>query len=153
MNKKIIQYIVTGCAVALCSPIAFSYTSTDCAVAQDLADNGIIYEESDCRDYSLDRSIYRQEVAAIALRVAEKCGRIEDIPDLEDYDCQDMFYDVSNSRPNSWACRSVEILADNGILTTSRRDSASRAFFQPMKDITKAEALSTLMDSGGFDFR
>lgn len=153
MNKKIIQYIATGFMIISCSPVAFAYTSTDCAVAQDLAGNGIIYKESDCRDYSLDRTIYRQEVAAIALRVAEKCGRIEEIPDLEDYSCQNTFYDVSSTRPNSWACRSVEILSENGILTTSRRDNSGRPFFQPMKDITKAEALSTLMDSGGFDFR
>lgn len=72
---------------------------------------------------------------------------------MEDYSCQNIFYDVGDTRPNSWACRSVEILADNDILTTYRRDSYGRSFFQPIKDITKSEALAVLMDSGGFAFR
>ncbi|MEI6711965.1 MAG: hypothetical protein WCK88_07530 [bacterium] len=85
--------------------------------------------------------------------MAEKCGRIENIPELNDYNCQNTFYDVGISRPNTWACRSVEILADNNIITTSRRDIYGRAFFQPLKDITRSEALSMIMDSAGFDFR
>lgn len=92
-------------------------------------------------------------MAALALRVAEKCDRIDDIPEINDYDCDNIFYDVTASRPNTWACRSVEILADNNIITTSRRDTLGRAFFQPMKDITKSEALSMIMDSAGFEFR
>ena len=122
-------------------------------MAQDLADANIVYKESNCSGYGLDRTIYRQEVAALALRVAEKCDVIDNIPDLSDYDCENIFYDVTQTRPNSWICRSAEILANNDILTTSRRDSYGRPFFQPMKDITKAEALSIIMDSAGFEFR
>jgi hypothetical protein len=106
MNKKIIHLVAALCATIWFSPFVFSYTSLDCTIAQDLAENGIIYNASNCQWYSLDRSIYRQEVAAIALRIAEKCGRIEEIPDLEDYSCQNIFYDVGSTRPNTWACRS-----------------------------------------------
>lgn len=128
------------------------YTNADCDMANSLASDGLVYRQSSCRNYDLDRTIYRQEVAALALRVAEKCGIIEDIPEIRDYDCQNIYSDVSSSRPNSWACRSIEILADNDIITTSRRDTMGRAFFEPMKNITKSEALSIIMESAGLDF-
>ncbi len=151
MNKNFIHSIALS--FILCSPFVSAYTNSECTMAKDLADNGIVYRESDCKNYNLDRTIYRQEVAALALRVAEKCDIITDIPDLADYDCENIFSDVTRSRPNSWICRSAELLADNGIITTSRRDNYGRPFFQPMKDITKSEALSIIMDSAGFDFR
>jgi len=153
MNKTFIQKSILCLSIFSCSAITFGYSNSECTMAEELADAGIVYQASNCREYNLDRTIYRQEVAALALRVAEKCGIIDDIPDLEDYNCENIFYDVGSSRPNSWVCRSAEILADNGIVTTSRRNSSGRPFFEPMKDITKAEALSIIMDSAGFDFR
>jgi len=123
MNKKVVHYLAILPVTIFCVPFVAAYTNSECAMAKELADDGIVYKESDCRDYHLDRTIYRQEVAALALRVAEKCNIIDDIPEIEDYDCEDVFYDVSSTRPNSWVCRSVEILADNNIVTTSRRDT------------------------------
>lgn len=155
MQKKSLYYFLIAFVIGVFSSThtAFGYSNAECTMAQDLADAGIIYKESQCRNYNLDRTIYRQEVAALALRVAEKCDIIDDVPDLEEYDCENIFSDVRSNRPNSWICRSAEILANNNILTTSRRDANGRPFFQPMKDITKAEALSIIMDSAGFDFR
>lgn len=153
MNKSFMRNTLTSLILMSCSLYTFGYTNSECTTAQELSDIGLVYKESNCSKYSLDRTIYRQEVAALALRVAEKCDIIDDIPELEDYDCQNIFSDVTRTRPNSWICRSAEILAENDIITTSRRDSHGRPFFQPMKDITRAEALSMIMDSAGFDFR
>ncbi len=152
MNKYFVQYVVILCSLCF-SSVAMGYSTDDCNRAQDLASIGIVYQQSNCQAYSLDRTIYRQEVAALALRVAEKCRRINDIPSLNDYSCQNIFADVGISRPNSWACRSVEMLADNGIITTSRYDGSGRAVFRPLQDITRAEALSIIMDSANLDFR
>lgn len=152
MNKYFVQYVAVFCLLGF-SSVAMAYSTNDCSIAQDLADIGVVNDQSNCRDYNLDRTIYRQEVAALALRVAEQCGRIDDVPTLSDYRCQNIFSDVSASRPNSWACRSVEILAENDIITTNRRDNSGRSVFRPTQDITRAEALSIIMDSANLDFR
>lgn len=152
MNKYFVQYVAILLSLGFCST-AIAYSTSDCNMAEDLASVGLVYKQNSCSGYSLDRTIYRQEVAALALRVAEKCERINDIPALNDYRCQNIFSDVSASRPNSWACRSVEILADNDIITTNRRDSSGRAVFRPTQDITRAEALSIIMNSANLDFQ
>ena len=72
MNKYFVQYVVLFCSLSFCSA-AFGYSANDCNMAQDLANTGIVNKQSNCRDYNLDRTIYRQEVAALALRVAEQC--------------------------------------------------------------------------------
>jgi hypothetical protein len=152
MSKYFVQYVVLSCFLGF-SSVAMAYSTDNCNMAQDLANIGIINNQSNCRDYNLDRTIYRQEVAALALRVAEKCGRINDIPTLSDYRCQNIFSDVSASRPNSWACRSVELLADNDIITTYRRDNSGRIVFRPTQDISRSEALSIIMNSANLDFQ
>ena len=151
MNKYFVQYAAILLSLGFCTTV-MGYSTSDCTMAEDLANIGLVYKQNSCSGYSLDRTIYRQEVAALALRVAEKCERINEIPTLNDYRCQNIFVDVGNYRPNSWACRSIEILADNGIVTTSRYING-RIVFQPLQDISRAEALSIIMDSAGLDFR
>lgn len=72
MNKYFVQYVAVLSSLSFCS-VALGYSTSDCERAEDLANIGIVYQQSNCRDYNLDRTIYRQEVAALALRIAEKC--------------------------------------------------------------------------------
>jgi hypothetical protein len=56
-----------------------------------------------------------------------------------DYGCKWYYLDVSNINPNNWICRSVEIAADNWIV------SRSNSIFRPEDRITRAEALWIIM--------
>jgi len=134
-------------AIILSSANTFAYTSTDCRIADDLADEDIIRDyDGDCREYRLDDRIMRQEAAGIALTVADSCDTIRSIPSTN-YRCENVFRDVSSRSPNTWACRVAETLADNDIV------SDSRGYFRPTRYVTKAEALGMLMDAADIDFR
>ncbi len=152
MNTYFTRLCLCVLAVA-CTGSTFAYTTSDCDAVQDLVDRGIVNERSGCGDYGLDRSITRQEVAAIGLKIAEVCGTVDDVPEIYDYDCQNIYSDVSRSNPNEWACRAVEILSDNGIISQARRDRFGDLYFRPLRNITRAEALSVMLDSAGLDFR
>lgn len=137
----------------LCLAPAMAYTSSDCDTAEELVDMDILTDRGDCRDYNLDRTITRQEVAAIALKVAESCDTISNIEDLDDYRCENIYEDVSRNYPNSWACRAVEILSDEGIFTQSREDRYGDRYFRPLRSITRAESLAVMLDAADLDFR
>lgn len=126
-----------------------SYSTEDCARAQDLVRAGIVAPQTNCGDFSLDRTIYRQEVAALAIRLAETCGTIDDVPAQGQYTCQYIFADVGISSPNTWACRAVEVLAEKSIITTSRHNSLGRSIFYPLQNITRAESLAIITKSAG----
>lgn len=82
--------------------------------------------------YRLDDFILRQEVVAIALK-------IKGINLPEGYICKGYFMDVPQ---NGWACRTMEIAAENGII--SRENSYAR----PHIAATRSEALAILLKTG-----
>ena len=137
--------LVAGCLSLSLS--AMAYTSTDCTNVEQLASKGVVSYKNTCREYNLDRTITRQEVAAVTLKVGEICGSISNIPPQGQYMCDNIFSDVSSSYPNDWVCRAVETLANRGII--SKNDS----YFRPLQSITRAEALSIMLDSAGLNFR
>ena len=57
----------------------------------------------------------------------------------DNYLCNRKFSDISQSKPNNWVCRSVEMAAENNIISTSNSK------FRPEDYITRVEALSILM--------
>ena len=146
MSKKIVHYFVACLCLSALSSV-FAYSNADCVMVDSLASRGIVSYRGSCSEYNLDRTISRQEVAAVALEVAEACGTIQNIAPIGQYSCTNVFNDVSNGYPNDWACRAVETLANRGII--SQNDS----FFRPLKNITRAEALSIMLDSAGLSFR
>ncbi len=146
MSKKIVRYFF-ACICLSGITSAFAYSNADCLVVDSLANRGIVSYRTSCSEYNLDRNISRQEVAAVALKVAETCGTIQNIPPIGQYSCTGVFNDVTTGYQNDWACRAVETLANRGII--SKNDS----YFRPLQSITRAEALSIMLDSAGLNFR
>ncbi|MEI6711966.1 MAG: hypothetical protein WCK88_07535 [bacterium] len=48
MNKNFIRHLTIIAAAILCSPLALAYSNAECTMAHDLADAGVIYNESNC---------------------------------------------------------------------------------------------------------
>jgi hypothetical protein len=82
--------------------------------------------------YRLDDVILRQEVVALALKM-----RGIDFP--EKYICKGYFLDIPQ---DGWVCRTMEIAADNGIV--SRENNYAR----PRAAATRSEALALLLKTG-----
>jgi hypothetical protein len=136
---------------ALCSLFcicgsAFAYTTSDCENVQALANQGIVTYRSNCRDYSLDRMMTRQEVAAVAVKIGEACNTFP-VPAVNQYSCENIFDDVGMYTPNEWACRAVETLARNGVVSDSNQ------YFYPQRNITRAEALSIMLSAAELPFQ
>ena len=142
MSKNIVRYLAL-CVGILSISASYAYTSTDCSTVESLANRGFVSYKSNCRDYNLDKTISRQEVAAVALKVAESCGTIQNTPPVGDFYCANIFRDVTNNSPNTWACRAIETLANANIV------SQNNAYFRPIGNITRAEALVIILDSAG----
>lgn len=90
-----------------------------------LADLGIINYQFNINDYRLKDNVLRQEIAAVTLWLASWNKKTS---------CAGTFKDVSATKPNSWACYSVEALADANLI-------AKNASFYPESNITKAESI------------
>lgn len=88
--------------------------------------------------YRLDDYLLRQEVIWMAIKLWW-------ITLPEDYECKWYYSDVSYNTPNTWACRAVEISADNSIITRSNN------LFRPEDRITKAEALAIILKWANID--
>lgn len=108
--KKVLSLFVL-CTLSFVLNETFAYTSTDCTNVEQLASQGVVSYRATCREYNLDRTITRQEVAAVALKVGEVCGSVSNIPPVGYYRCDNVFSDVSSSYPNDWVCRVAETLA------------------------------------------
>ncbi len=140
MFKKIITSIAI---VAVTWAISFaSYTAvvdnkTELESANSLAEQGIINNHvNDPENYNLNDNVLRQEIAAVARWVAwlAKKGR-----------CDNEFKDLSDTKPNTWACRNVEVLVDNDLI-------AKNDYFRPEDKITKSETIAMLIKSIWFDY-
>lgn len=134
-------------ATLLMSTASTHANTSICNIASGLADAGIVSSKSSCQDYSLDRSVLRQEVAAIAQKVSTSCGTKISASSR----CQNIFSDVSSSVPNTWVCSSVEALANTGVVTVTTATHNTKPYFRPEALITHAEVLAILIGSAGYE--
>lgn len=104
-------------------------TSSDAYI---LSSQGIIKEQNTIKAYNLNNNVLRQEVVWMAI----KLGGFK-LPD--DYICQKIFSDVFQNKPNDWACRSIEVGVEAGIISSANK------LFRPESTITRAEALWILL--------
>ena len=137
MLKKIISFAM-AIAIIGTSFSAFWYTNDQLESANDLAERGVVKDHKmDPQAYNLDSNVLRQEIALISRRVSGF---------KENTGCKNTFSDVSSSMPNTWACKNIESLVDNDLITAN-------ASFRPEDSITKSEALIMFIRSIGFDFK
>ena len=151
--KALFPRIIFICGCLSMSISALAYTSTDCTNVEQLATKGVVSYKNTCREYNLDRTITRQEVAAVTLRVGEICGAIQNIPPTGQYTCDNLFSDVSATYPNEWVCRVAETLARDGIVSQNDQNQYGDVFFRPLKNVTRAEALAMLMNGANLEFQ
>lgn len=110
--------------------------------AEYLADKHVIVRQRPTENYALSDKVLRQEVVGIAIRLTGLNFRtVESISLPDPYTCDNVFLDVKQNAPNSWACRSVEIAAKSGIITTNNKH------FRPEADITRAEAIAMMLSA------
>lgn len=125
--KKILVPIL---ALAISLNAVSAYTTVQLDSANTLAWEGIINDNSATpANYNLDQNVLRQEIAAVARWVAGLSKTTS---------CASTFSDVWASVPNTWACLSIEALANANLI-------ASNATFRPEANITKAEGLGMLV--------
>ena len=135
--KKIILTL-TGIALMSVSVYALNYLN----YAEYLADKHVIVRQRPTENYALADKVLRQEVVGIAIRLTGLNFRtVESISLPDPYTCENTFLDVKQNVPNSWACRSVEIAAKAGIITTNNKQ------FRPEADITRAEAIAMMLSA------
>lgn len=107
-----------------------AYSTNELTAANFLAKKGYIVDQTtNPANYQLDRQVLRQEIAALARARAnvEKTTT-----------CMNVFRDVSATTPNTWACYTVEALANAGLI-------AKNPNFRPEANITKAEAVGMIV--------
>ena len=106
--------------------------------ANKLAELGIINNHSgDATGYNLDQGVLRQEIAAVALGIAGLSKKTT---------CDGYYSDVTATKPNNWACYSIEALADAGIVSKSNKN------FRPEDKISKAEALGIMVKASWLEY-
>lgn len=107
-----------------------AYSTSEIEAANTLAQAGVIVDQSaNPAAYNLDQNVLRQEIAAVARGIAGLDKKTT---------CDGVFTDVSATTPNTWACYSVEALADAGLI-------AKNAQFRPEANISKAEAVGMVV--------
>jgi len=141
MIKKTISTIalfaITG-AVSFASYSAIIDNKTELESANSLAEQKIINNHKiDPKNYNLRDNVLRQEIAAVARWVAKL--------DKKDR-CDNIFKDLSDINPNNWACRNVEALVDNNLISKNEN-------FRPEDKITKSETIAMLIKAIWFDYK
>jgi hypothetical protein len=116
---------------------ALMFVNPELISANNLANKKIINDHSkNPSSYNLWENVLRQEIAAIARSVAK----------LEKKDrCDNIFSDISDTKPNTWACINIEALVDNNIISKN-------STFRPEEKITKSEAIAMLIKAIWFDY-
>ena len=128
--------------VLLCVMTASVYATNFLNYAEYLADKHVIVRQRPATNYSLDDRVLRQEVVGIAIRLTGLNFRtVASIALPDPYTCENTFIDVKQNVPNSWACRSVEIAAKNGIISSTNKE------FRPEGEITRAEAIAMMLSA------
>ena len=129
IKKTTASFAIVALASGLFANGASAYSTADVDAANRLADAGVIVKQSNPADYQLDRNVLRQEIAAVARGIA----KIE-----KKATCSNSFKDVSATKPNTWACFSIEALLDAGLI-------AKNTNFRPESNITKAESIGMVV--------
>jgi hypothetical protein len=107
-----------------------AYSTSEIEAANTLAQAGIIVDQSgNTAAYNLDQNVLRQEIAAVARGIAG-------LP--KDTVYSNVFSDVTETTPNTWAWASVNPLATSGLI-------AKNAQFRPEANISKAEAVGMVV--------
>ena len=105
--------------------------------ANSLAEQKIINDHvRDPENYNLNDHVLRQEIAAVARWVAKLDKKLR---------CDNIFDDLSDTKPNNWACRNVEVLIDNDLISRNTN-------FRPEDKITKSETIWMLIKAIWFDY-
>ncbi len=103
-----------------------AYTSEELESANNLAKKWIIKNHSDNPElYNLDSPVLRQEIALVSRRVSWV---------KENGKCKWLFNDITATKPNDWACKNIEALVENDLISANTS-------FNPEKNISKSEAL------------
>ena len=132
--KKILTWLVIGLIFYSSS---YAYTINQLKSANSLAKKWIINNHlMNPSAYNLDSNVLRQEIAAISRWVAW-------IPKATK--CNNIFKDLTDKKPNSWACINIEPLRQNDII-------ANNEYFRPEDPITKTETLWMLIKSIWFNY-
>lgn len=114
-----------------------AYNNWELDAANILASQKIINNHSDSPLlYNLDNNVLRQEVAAVVRGVTWLDKKTS---------CNSIFWDVFTTEPNNWACFSVEALLDAWFI-------AKNTYFNPERNISKAEALGMMINAAGLDY-
>lgn len=141
MIKKITSIIAI---LAISWAISYAWISavvdnkTELESANSLAEQWIINNhKNDPVNYNLSDNVLRQEIAAVARWVAK----------LEKKEkCDNIFKDLSDTKPNTWACKNVEVLVDNNLISKNEN-------FRPEDKITKSETIAMLIKAIWFDYK
>ena len=131
--KKIVALIgLIGIVWILFQTNIFAYNSEELNSANNLAKKLIIKNHFDKPEqYNLDSPVLRQEIALISRRVSWV---------KESNSCKNLFDDVSAFKPNDWACKNIEALVENELISAN-------ASFNPENNISKSEALIMFVKS------
>lgn len=113
--------------------ISYSVIKTPFDAATYLSWLWIITERNTPSEYMVQSLVLRQELIWIALKLKE-------ITLSENYTCQNIFSDISQSKPNDWVCRAAETALINGIITKNK-------FFNPRSNVTISEALAMVFSA------
>lgn len=137
MNKRII-WVLLLLSLTITSTFALvEQKDSMIDAANSLATRWIINNHSwDTENYKLYDNVLRQEIAAVARWVAwlEKKAK-----------CDNIFADLSSTKPNTWACVNVEPLVDNNLISKNTN-------FRPEDKITKAESIAMLIKAIWFGY-
>ncbi len=140
MFKKVlisVSIIAITWAVSFASYSAVVDNKTELDSANSLAEQKIINNHiNDPINYNLQDNVLRQEIAAVARWVAK-------LP--KKWKCDNEFKDLSDTNPNTWACRNVEVLVDNDLISRNNN-------FRPEDKITKSETIAMLIKAIWFDY-
>lgn len=105
-------------------------STAEIEAANFLAKAGIIVDHQDNPDaYNLDQNVLRQEIAAVARWIANLEKKTT---------CDGTFKDVSATKPNDWACYTIEQLSDNGLIALNEN-------FRPEDNISKSEGIGMIV--------
>lgn len=141
-SKRIIfafvsSFILIISLISYWSFTSFSYTDEMINAANNLASRNIINNHEDNPDaYNLGSKVLRQEIAAVSRALAKLDKSTS---------CKNLFSDISQEKPNDWACLSVEPLLEKDLIAKNKN-------FRPEDKITKSEALWMLIKSIWFDY-
>lgn len=138
MIKNISLLIMIFCLTIWFSFAVVNLDQKEIEAANNLASKWIINNHvNDPENYNLNDNVLRQEIAAVARWVAklEKKGH-----------CDNIFKDMTDTKPNNWACRNVEPLVENDLISKNEN-------FRPEDKITKSETIAMLIKAIWFDYK